>query len=287
MKNYKHNYFYKITNKINGHFYYGIHSTDNLKDNYKGSGNRLHKAYKKYGIENFKKEILKFFETREELAAYEKEIVDESLIKNKNCYNVQQGGETINILNCVVVKDADGNRFVVHKSDEQYINGDVKPIWTGKHHTKESSNKIRNSMKPKNSKNHRTWINKNGVVKYLNNKFLDEYLKNGWDLGRTDYIPRKGYSGISIGANKKDKIETIKIKKINKKIIKKELLKQKKQENELSIKTRINLIQYSGINFNKLGWVTKVSCLINVSKTQVVRFMKKNMSDFYKKCYKR
>ena len=64
----KYNYFYKITNNINNHFYYGIHSTDNLNDGYMGSGSRLHAAYKKYGIENLSKDILKYFDTREECA---------------------------------------------------------------------------------------------------------------------------------------------------------------------------------------------------------------------------
>ena len=61
-----YNYFYKITNNINNHFYYGVHCTDNLNDGYMGSGTRLKYAYKKYGMENFNKEILKFFDTVKE-----------------------------------------------------------------------------------------------------------------------------------------------------------------------------------------------------------------------------
>ena len=97
MKTYKYNYFYKITNNINGNFYYGIHSTDNLDDGYMGSGSRLRYAYKKYGVENFTKEILQFFDTREELSDYEATVVNENLIVNENCYNISLGGDSINL----------------------------------------------------------------------------------------------------------------------------------------------------------------------------------------------
>ena len=50
----KYHYFYKITNNLNNHYYYGIHSTDNLDDGYMGSGTRLRYAYEKYGIEGLK-----------------------------------------------------------------------------------------------------------------------------------------------------------------------------------------------------------------------------------------
>lgn len=88
-----YHYFYKITNKLNDHYYYGIHSTENLNDGYMGSGRKLRRAINKYGIENFEKEILKFFETREECAKYEQEIVTEELVLAKDCYNISLGGE--------------------------------------------------------------------------------------------------------------------------------------------------------------------------------------------------
>lgn len=88
----KFNYFYKITNNLNGHFYYSVHTTTNLNDHYMGSGKALHQAYKKYGKENFTKEIIKYFDTYDEALKYEAYIVNEDMIKNKMCYNLVIGG---------------------------------------------------------------------------------------------------------------------------------------------------------------------------------------------------
>lgn len=225
----KYHYFYKITNLINNHFYYGVHNTNNLDDGYMGSGTRLHYAYKKYGIENFSKEILKFFDTAKEAFEYEAEIVTEELVKDYNCYNIKNGGIGWNMDglatvkdkngNCfyvpvddpriksgefvgvtkgmVSVKDNNGNTFCVNK-EEYYSNSNLKAIWQDRHHTEKSKQKTRETMTPKNSTNNRIWVNKNGVVKYLLKTKLNEYLDNGWSLGRTNYKPRKNGQGKAL-----------------------------------------------------------------------------------------
>lgn len=119
---YKFNYFYKITNNLNGNFYYGIHSTNNIDDGYMGSGLKLKRAFKKYGIENFSKEILKFFDTREELADYEADVVTEILVNDKNCYNTSLGGEQLTVKGTFSVYNKEENIWERITNEEYNLN---------------------------------------------------------------------------------------------------------------------------------------------------------------------
>ena len=127
-------YFYKIINKINGHFYYGIHSTYNINDGYMGSGKGLKEAIKEFGKENFEKEILKEFPSRKQALDYEKEIVNQILVKDKCCYNRIIGGAGHpHTTELVTVTDGKTN-FVVSADDERYKSGELKGITKGKAH---------------------------------------------------------------------------------------------------------------------------------------------------------
>lgn len=119
-----YHYFYKITNNINGHFYYGVHNTDNLDDGYMGSGKRLHLAYKKYGMENFTKEILKFFDSSTEAFEYEAEVVNETLVEDHNCYNLALGG-SFNTTGLFPAKDNKGNTYLINKNDPRFLSGEL------------------------------------------------------------------------------------------------------------------------------------------------------------------
>ena len=88
----KYHFIYKTTCKITNRYYYGMHSTDNLDDEYIGSGKRLRYSINKHGIKNHLCEKIEFFETREALRNKEIEIVNENLLKDKLCMNLKVGG---------------------------------------------------------------------------------------------------------------------------------------------------------------------------------------------------
>jgi len=92
MKEHKHNTIYSIINLKNNKIYIGVHSTDNLNDDYMGSGKHLKRAQKKYGIENFKKEIIFDFIDKQTAYDVEQWIVNENFITDKETYNMVIGG---------------------------------------------------------------------------------------------------------------------------------------------------------------------------------------------------
>jgi hypothetical protein len=84
---------YKIINKLNGHYYIGVHSTLDIDDGYMGSGTLMRRAIRKYGAGNFRREILFIYESREEAFIKEAELVNVDTLKDPNCYNLVLGGK--------------------------------------------------------------------------------------------------------------------------------------------------------------------------------------------------
>lgn len=81
---------YKITNKLNGKFYIGVHKTDNPNDSYFGSGVAIKKAIAKHGKDNFEKVILYMTEKKEEAYSLEKQLTENYATREN--YNMKLGG---------------------------------------------------------------------------------------------------------------------------------------------------------------------------------------------------
>lgn len=69
-------YTYKITNTINDKIYIGVHQTNDVHDDYMGSGKYLKHSQNKHGIENFKKEILEYFNNSTDMYNIAQSIID-------------------------------------------------------------------------------------------------------------------------------------------------------------------------------------------------------------------
>ena len=140
-------YTYLITNSINGKMYFGVSSCEcdpNLH-NYWGSGALISKAIKKYGKENFTKEIYETFDNPEEAYAREAEVVNEEWVLSNQSYNAITGGL--------------GGRKASKKLKDRLSKqrkGKSKPFgfqsgsnnsFYGKKHTKEAKERIRKKLK--------------------------------------------------------------------------------------------------------------------------------------------
>jgi len=203
----KCHFFYKTTCLITNRYYYGMHSTDNLNDGYIGSGKRLWYSINKYGKENHICEKLEFFETREELRKKEAEIVNEDLIKDPLCMNLQLGGGGgfINEEHAKKFHTAGGSKVfqLLNKRHVDKIKNDIeykrkcsesksksqqkeKNVFYGKHHSEKSKKQMgeKISLKQKgefNSQYGTCWIT-NGKENKKTKK--NHTLPSGWKIGR-------------------------------------------------------------------------------------------------------
>jgi hypothetical protein len=78
---------------VNGKYYVGRHSTTNINDGYMGSGIWIKNAIRKYGRQNFIKEILDEANSSAALWELERKYVNETVVNDENSYNMSVGGK--------------------------------------------------------------------------------------------------------------------------------------------------------------------------------------------------
>ena len=181
-----------------------MHSTEDINDGYLGSGKRIKAEVKKYGKENFVKEILEYLPSREALCEREAEIVNEDVLKDPLCLNLKNGGEGgwehVNKSRTPedLVKlgrswrgNSTGNKGVPRTPEwrqnlSRAIKGKPGTLgMLGKQHSQNSKVKMSESGSgEKNSQFGTCWVT-NGVkpVK-IKKEQLDEYLTKGFRRGR-------------------------------------------------------------------------------------------------------
>ena len=107
---------YLLENKINGKCYIGKHE-GKLDDNYYGSGTLISKAIKKYGKSAFKKIMLSKCNTGEEADFIEKAFIKlYNATKDKNFYNITEGGTGGNTLKNLSVEELEKRKAKIKES---------------------------------------------------------------------------------------------------------------------------------------------------------------------------
>ena len=155
---------YKTTNKVDGCYYIGQHITECLEDGYLGSGTVLKRCIKKYGKENFSREILAHADNAEQLNALEAFYVGWDEVNSRSCYNLKTGGGAKGQLckeSRQKISDAQKGRefslehreaISVAMSGRKYSAERKRAIGDkrrGQTHTTESKNKISSALKGK------------------------------------------------------------------------------------------------------------------------------------------
>ena len=192
---------YKTTNLINGKFYVGQHSTENLDDGYMGSGVYITKAFKKYGKENFKCEILCFVDGSKKCLGNAEEFYIGYFMEKvgkKRMYNATEHArgcplgirrsEETKLKMSKAQKDHPGwNKGIRHTDEAKKKMSEVrkgKPAWNkGISHSEETKKKISGARKGQ----HLTEETKKKYQKYK--KTTPIYQKKYYVWKQERYIP--------------------------------------------------------------------------------------------------
>jgi len=208
-------YVYQITNLINGKIYIGKHkSSKHPADNgYYGSGKQITAAIKKYGIENFKKEVLHFCSSMEEMSDKEAEIVTEDFVKRKDTYNMHKGGpggwDHYNGTKQHSVNSSKGGKKRAQDPDNPFYSKEWQKTFNSMSNPeivrminqkanspeaikkkKETFKKIKHSQGEKNSQFGRIWIS-NILTKEVKRIRINDIIPDGWVRGKKGHLSKK------------------------------------------------------------------------------------------------
>jgi len=201
---------YKTTNLINGKIYIGQDKKNNPK--YLGSGDLIKKAIKKYGKENFIKEIIKACFTQDELDKFEKYFITEFDSRNNDIgYNIAVGGIDGTTLNRKLSEDVRNNMSIVRigtkLSDE--TKQKISKAHVGKKLSEETKQKIKesgigckNHFYGKNHSDETLLKTRKPIIQLdLNNNFIKEWCGIN-EAAKSLGLRQSGISAVLVGRYK-------------------------------------------------------------------------------------
>jgi len=206
----KYNLLYKTINLINGNSYIGQHSTDDIEDGYLGSGNDIKEDIGKYGKENFKREILFYCKTKEDLNILEREFVDEEFVSRLDTYNINIGG----FGNWYYVnKNKLNTKNTFDKWDEDYLKKIQKKCLDKVKYLRENDEDWVKEYSKKVSKGLKKYFENGGTPFFTGKKHSDETKRK---IGDTNALKLLGENNGSYGTCWIYSLDLKENKKINK-----------------------------------------------------------------------
>ena len=211
-------YIYKTTNLLNNKIYIGKRVYRKKDDNwYLGSGIYLNRAIKKYGRENFKKEILEWCNNKSHLCEREIYWISQfNATDTKIGYNLSLGGDGGNVGVEAYIKI--GNKLRGKKKSKEF-GEKVSKALKGKAKSKEHIEKVRQALlgvsRPKKvvdkmSKSIKTkynngWESPVQIEVHQYNKTTGNYIqsfKSATEAGRVLNVDRKSITNNCVGKSK-------------------------------------------------------------------------------------
>lgn len=223
---------YKVTNKLTGEFYIGVHRTQNPNDNYLGSGKNIRTQVALYGPENFTKEILHVLNRRHDAYALEIKLI-EPVLGTPLCLNIHPGGKggfaylgkeklqeaaqaSARAIKERCVRDpvfAEAQRQQRRRNIElARENGtltrtaaNASAVWVGQHHTSETRSVMAQKKRGASNPCHGTcWVLNplTGVSQRIPQSELDSWITTGWVRGRRCNMSVEGRARIGATGRK-------------------------------------------------------------------------------------
>lgn len=199
-------YIYRTINTKNNKKYIGQHKAEKFDENYKGSGKILKQAFKKYGFNNFKVELLQECETADDLdKAEEFWIAKYNAAKSEEYYNILKGGNK----NSYIVTQETKDKISQYNKNTLFVNKDRKSKRISKEEldlylqqgwqkgryvktidTESISKRVKKAFENPEVRykcgigtRGKIWIYKENERKIINPSELDSYLQQGWQRG--------------------------------------------------------------------------------------------------------